>query len=192
MRSPTTRWCVSESRRCWQKLGSDSDTMHINQLKKKFLGRLWILRHLKRANLDQAELCQIYSVYLRPVIEYVNVSYHPLLSDNLSNIGSWKYAEGRSALNFGRKQSYGKCLELSGLTCLKERREEMFMTFALKCSKNERFRNNWFPMNNKDRYPLRKAETYRVEKSNYDRLKNGHLNRDPALFWTRVFATRIA
>ena len=25
MRSPTTRWCVSESRRCWQKLGSDSD-----------------------------------------------------------------------------------------------------------------------------------------------------------------------
>ena len=59
--------------------------VHIEKTRVKFLRKLWILRHLKNANTSKEDLCKIYSVYLWPVLEYVHVVYHCLLTDELSD-----------------------------------------------------------------------------------------------------------
>ena len=90
---------------------------HINELKKKYRRRAWIIRHLKRAGLDVEDLVKLYKALLRPVLDYASPIYHPMLNAKLS-----KQVEDlqRNTLKtiFGYDTSYNKALELSGLPTL--------------------------------------------------------------------------
>ena len=67
--------------------------------------------------------------------------------------------------------------EKSGLPTLKERRETSFKNFANKIKNNERFSNQWLVKNDPVDISLRRRETYKITRSNYDRLKNGPINK---------------
>ena len=83
----------------------------------------------------------------------------------------------RNALGiiFGNNLSYKKLLSSSGLVTLACRRKSALEKFALKNLKNNRFAAKWFPQNAPDKV-TRNPEKYRIIKSNYNRLRDGHLN----------------
>ena len=96
--------------------------------------------------------------------------YGPLLSEKQS-----EEIEGlqRRALRliYGKKRSYRKNLNESGLEKLSTRREKALKKFAEINAKNPRFADRWFPKNEYDNEQMitRKREKYRITKSNYDR-----------------------
>ena len=147
---------------------------HVNYIRKKFFGKLWIIRHLIKAGIEPPDLLAVYTAYILPVVEYCNVVYHCLLnnemSDDLENMQ-------RIALRaiYGRGMSYSQVLQQSGLRSLKDRREEAFRKFAIKTESNERFSAAWLTKNPTDR-GLRNTEKYRLTRSKFDRLTNGPLN----------------
>ena len=46
---------------------------------------------------------------------------------------------------FGVQKAYGDVVEEGFIERLSERREQMFVKFAIKCSKNSRIKDKWFP-----------------------------------------------
>ena len=69
-------------------------------------------------------------------------------------------------------QSYKKALVELGLETLDERREQLCLKFALKCSKNEKAKK-MFPLNEKTHIMnTRKTEKCQVQHANTDRLQN--------------------
>lgn len=84
----------------------------------------------------------------------------------------------RTALRlvFGRKTSYEKALEKSNLDTLKKRRIENFRKFAIKIERNPRFAEKWLTKTDKGGANLRSTEKYLINKSKFDRLRDGPLN----------------
>ena len=64
--------------------------------------------------------------------------------------------------------SYEHSLLITGLKTLKERRSDLSLNFALKCTKNEKS-SNMFPLR-KSNIGTRRPETYQVTKSGTSRL----------------------
>lgn len=61
----------------------------------------------------------------------------------------------------------------SGLATLKERREISFQNFANKIKNSEQFSKQWLIKND----PLSVSLRRRITRSNFDRLKNGPINK---------------
>ena len=71
---------------------------------------------------------------------------------------------------WGWDKSYEKCLSLSGLATLEERRTTAIRDFAIKTSMNPRY-ENWFPRNERGQHDLRRQEHYRINFARHERLK---------------------
>ena len=142
-------------------------------IRKKFYGKQWILRHLKKAGVDQKRLVEVYKCYIRPVIECSSNVYHALLTEEMT-----KEIENmqRSALRliFGNSISYRKCLEKADVPTLQERREKAFRSFAMKNQNHPRLAQKWFAKRHTTQ--TRQQEKYAVTNAKYDRLENGPLN----------------
>ena len=106
-----------------------------------------------------------------PIQEHNN---HPLLSEDmchrLENLQ-------RIALQliYGYQLSYEKLREKADIPTLKEQRNDAMRKFALKMSGNERFKDDWFPLNTPDDR-LRHREKYVIEMARSERFRKGHLN----------------
>ena len=146
---------------------------HINHIKKKFFAKLWVIRHMIKANTSKTDLCKIYESYILPVIEFCSVVYHHLLSQSANNELENMQAIALKTI-FGSWMSYSACLKKSGLTTLEKRCGAAFLKFNQKIEENERFSQAWLKKNAEKN--LRRQETYKITKSNYDRLLNGPLN----------------
>ena len=148
---------------------------HVDHISKKFFSKLWVLRHLIKADMPKEDLVAVYKQYILPVIEYCSSVYHCLVTEEMSQCLE---SLQRIALKtiYGRRISYENALKKSGLTCLKARREETFAKFARKLENNPRFSSKWLTENTKNGRTLRTTEKYKIKKSNFDRLKNGPLN----------------
>ena len=142
---------------------------HIRELRKKYGARAWILRHLHQVGIPTNKLVQIYCSLVRPVLEYPAVAFHSGLtgesSDKLERLQS---ASLRTI--FGHKKLYAKCLEKSGLTTLKDRREALLSSFTRKAAASERFSTAWFPINPPPTYPLRRQRKFEQDHATRDRL----------------------
>ena len=53
-------------------------TLHLEKVSAKFRSRLWFLRHLKKAEVDKADLVHVYKCFLVPILDYASVVYHPI------------------------------------------------------------------------------------------------------------------
>ena len=54
--------------------------LHVEHIKKKFRARFWALVHLRNSGLCGDQIIQLFNVFLRPIIEYCCIIYHPLLT----------------------------------------------------------------------------------------------------------------
>ena len=56
---------------------------HVMTVRKKFRQRLWTLYNLKKNGFSQEELVKVYKTCVRPVADYLDIVYHPALTDDL-------------------------------------------------------------------------------------------------------------
>ena len=54
--------------------------MHVKEIQRKFRARFWALIHLRRSGFKGKELFELYSIFVRPVIEFCCTVYHSLLT----------------------------------------------------------------------------------------------------------------
>ena len=133
---------------------SDRPTVraHVEVIKKKVRQRLWTLYNLKKNGFSDEELVQVYKTMIRPVADYCDVVYHPLLSDDLDE-DLERLQDRALRCIYGTKISGRKMREKAGIETLRARRVAHCDNFAQKCLDNPRFRA-WFP--------LRRARATRV------------------------------
>ena len=144
----------------------------VSFIEKKFYSRLWTLRNLKKASFSETDLVKVYESYIRPVIEYCSVVYHPLLTYDMKKRLENLQLRALKTI-YGNATPVSSIRKKTDLKPLADRRETAVRNFAVKTSTAPRF-EKWYPKNNKRQ--LRNPETYSIHKSRYDRLKDGHLN----------------
>ena len=110
--------------------------------------RLWILSRLKYLGATDAELLDVYTKQVRPLLEYAAPVWHP----NLTNTDSEDIERvQKSALKLilqKRYRSYETALNNMKLTSLSTRREKLCTKFALKAETDPKF-SKWFQEANK-------------------------------------------
>ena len=148
-----------------EKLSWQSNTSFIV---KKAYKRMTILHKLFEFTVPKEELVDIYILYIRSVVESSAVVWHSSLTQ-----GQELEIERvqKVALRIILKEeyvSYANALELCSLQTLKDRRNQLCLTFAKKCTKNPKT-SDMFPLNNR-LHSTRQPEQYFVTPANTDRL----------------------
>ena len=147
---------------------------HVEVMCKKFRRRVWVLRHLKKANIPVPDLIRLYLSLVLPTLDYSCVVYHSLLSITQS-----QQLEGLQKLAlkiiYGvTGVSYSSLLENSGLSTLSERRLGLVDGFLRKAIKDPRY-DEWFPTREFTHHDLRKENIYVEKFARTSRLYNSPL-----------------
>ena len=147
---------------------------HIASIKTKFRRRLWLLRNLKRSNLNSKDLTDAYTCFLRPILEYCSNVFHSMLNLTQSNEIE-KLQKNALKMIFGYDYSYTDLLEMSNLTTLHERRDRLFDKFSCKLRDNPRFRSIWLPERTFTGYDLREEQIFDELRAKTERRRKGPL-----------------
>ena len=131
--------------------------------------------NLKRSGFEGHELLKLFNVFIRPVIEYCSIIYHPLLTVSQSDIIE-KMQKQIVKLAFGWKTSYNVICAEQDITTLKQRRVDYIDRFVSKSIHNSRFKDNWFPLREEAIYNLRERNPYRETKARTKRYYNSPLS----------------
>ena len=153
---------------------SNKPTMHahvasvLGSVRRKY----WGLRHLRKIGFNQSELTEVYKTHIRPTVEYLDVVYHSLLTDEQDE--KLENAQlGALRAIFDHKLSGRKLREAARVETLRTRREQHCDKFAARCVENPRF-SAWFPKN-QGRSARANTEQYQEKFARCDRLKNSPL-----------------
>ena len=82
---------------------------HVKTIKKKFGARAWILRHLRKLNIDEDHLVRVYTPLIRPVLEFACIAYHALLTVEQSWVIEPMQMISLKSI-YGAEVSYESCL----------------------------------------------------------------------------------
>ena len=116
----------------------------MDDLSSKFRRRLWYIRHLKAAGLNNKDMTAMYKCFLLSVIDYASVVYGPMLSDEQTYQLEMLQASPLKII-YGFRKSYAELLQESGVERLSDRRARLIDKFVLKTANNERYKDEWFP-----------------------------------------------
>ena len=141
----------------------------IQSISLKFRRRVWVLRHLKKASISQADLIKLYKSLVLPVLDYTSVVYHSMLNqkqelelENLQKL-ALKVIYGVTGV------SYVSLLERSSLPSLKDRRITMLDKFITKLAGNNKYQS-WFPLRSITHHDLRSERVYEEKFARTSRL----------------------
>ena len=143
---------------------------HIAALQIRMWETAWVLRHLKIAGFNEAELATVYRTVVRPVLDYCAVVYHPMLTDEQDQIVECLQARALKNI-YGYKDSYSTMREEAGITTHRARRIELCDKFAERATALGRF--GWFP--ERTGRSGCHGETYQEFPARTDRLFNSPL-----------------
>ena len=153
--------------------------VHVEKISAKFRKRLWALRHLSNSGMSKDDLKKIYISTLRPVLDFVSPTYHPLLTQQQS--AQLEALQKRAAkIIYGFERSYDDVITSGDLELLQTRRANLCLNFARKAASNESF-SHWFPTRNSSGHHTRRPEKYLVEKHRTERMK-----KNPVCYMRRV------
>ena len=145
-------------------------------MRKKFRGRLWLLRHLQRVQVPKDDLLALYKSLLLSVLDYAAVVYHPLLKKTQADMLERLQAAAMK-ITYGWKRSYPKIMEdLDGkLDYLHVRRQKKTDKFIKKAAENPNYREKWFPRREFSDQNLRRSLYYDEEFARTSRLYDSPL-----------------
>ena len=133
---------------------------HYESILTKYAARTHVIRHLKKVDLANQTLANIFCSMVRPIIEYAAQIYHHMLSDELSQEIEKMQRDVFKTI-YGFETSYADALALSGLITLEKRREQLALNFALSVEKNPKY-SDWFPPHPEYAYNVRKEKIPRT------------------------------
>ena len=144
------------------------------EIRRKFRSRFWSLIHLKRAGLSHDSLFQMYTVFIRPVIENNSVIYHHMLTKHQSNEIE-KMQKRVVRLCYGVESRYAEICATKTINPLYQRRQEATRKFVSKALKNPRFSDTWFARRDLIDNNLRRRRPIIEEKARTTRFYNSPL-----------------
>ncbi|CAH1246075.1 Hypp7649 [Branchiostoma lanceolatum] len=119
-------------------------TDHVTMIVGKGCKRLYVLRTLKKHGLDTSDLILIYIGFVRPVLEYACVIWHPGLTRDLSTKIERVQKRSLRAILGSEYVCYQSALDSTGLSRLDARRDELCLKFARSLIGSDRYRA-WLP-----------------------------------------------
>ena len=144
---------------------------------KKANTRMIMLQKLYGFDLPTDEMLNIYTLYIRSLVEYCCVVWHSSITEE--DCASIERVQ-KTALRIILKEDYidySSALQLTGLERLKDRRTQLSLSFAKKCVKSK-LSENLFPENEKlvntrqhEKYFVTPARTERLAKSSIPYLQ---------------------
>ena len=117
---------------------------HVKYIEKAVRARYWTLRNLKKNGFTNDELVQVFKTMIRPVAEYACAVFHSSLTDEQDERLERLQDHALKTI-CGPELSARRLRGLAGVDTLRERREEICIKFALKCSRDPVFAH-WFPL----------------------------------------------
>ena len=128
-----------------------------------------ILRNLYKFNIPEVDLVQIYCMYIRSVLEYnSSVWFSSITEEEINDLERVQKCACKIILKEEYTDYYSALLRLN-LESLSERRQTLAKRFAIRCTRNENYKN-LFPPNERKNVNLRKQEKYEVKFSRTLRL----------------------
>ena len=123
-----------------------------------------LLRKFSKFTTSKDEKKNIFMLYVRSILEQSCVVWHSSLTEeNSKDLERVQKAAVRIILG-GNYEDYQEALTKIDLDTLSNRKEDLFKTFAIKCTKNDNEKiKNIFPVRNKQKYSHRKREKYFVK-----------------------------
>ena len=139
---------------------------------KKANASLQILHKISDFGASLNDLKQIYILFTRSILEQSSPVWHSSLTqDNSDDLERVQKSALKIILNDNYK-TYKNALNLLELDSLSNRREQLCLEFAKKCTKHPKLKHI-FPLNNKDHQMItRDEEKYMVHFVNTTRLQN--------------------
>ena len=138
---------------------------------KKAYKRMLILHKLYSFNIEDQDMVNIYSLYIRSVLEQsCQVWHHSLSEDDITDIERVQKVACRVILG-DRYSSYSQALDYLSLEPLTERRQKLCLKFAKKCLKHEKTQD-MFPLNQNYDKNTREREKYVVQHARTSRLRD--------------------
>ena len=136
---------------------------HLEVLQDKIRRRMWMLYKLRDAGLKGRVLYRLYCCYLRTVIEYCSVVYHPMLTLEQENELECMHNVSIKVC-FGFDKPSDRLKEEQGIESLAARRRRRFDVFLRRAISNPRFKG-WFPPRNGARTGLRRTRQIQESRS---------------------------
>ena len=99
---------------------------------KKCMSRMWLLRRMKRLNLDQDLILDYYLKEIRPLTEQGVIAWNSGLTKNQINHLEKVQREALMIILGGRNFDYSSACKIFGISELSSRREKLCTNFALK------------------------------------------------------------
>ena len=145
--------------------------LNTEEVCKKAYKRLSMLTKLKYVGVGIEDLLDIYSLFIRSVLEYCSVVWHSRLTqEQTSDIERVQKICLRIILR-ENYVSYDAALEMCALDRLADRRDARCMRFAKRCLKHPKFKN-LFPLSEPDPYNFRSVEKYEVNFARTDHYRD--------------------
>ena len=130
--------------------------------------------NLKRARVSSSDILSVYFSLTRSVIEYASVTYHSMLTAELS-----KKLESLQRMCirviYGWERPYEVILQEEKIELLETRRINRCLKFAQECLAHNEFRN-WFPVEHEKGHNLRATKRFSMPHFNFKRYDNSPLN----------------
>jgi len=133
---------------------------HICNITKKAATRLHFLIILKRSGYSQMELVAYYTAYVRSILEYAAVAFHPGLTAYQSD--ELEMVQTRALAIIYPGLSYTDALEMSNLLPLTERRIELCSKLFKEMQQENHKLHKLLPPTNKPAYNLRRVRKFSV------------------------------
>ena len=140
-------------------------------LVKKANARMELLRRVAGFGTSQEDLKLIYILFIRSLLEQSAVVWHSNLTEEDSSDLERVQKCAMKVIFQEKYKSYEDSLNKLDILKLSDRREQLCLSFALKCVKHPKLQDI-FPLNNKTDMKTRYPEKYKVQFAHTDRLKS--------------------
>ena len=107
---------------------------HVNSIVKSANKKIWMLRRLKEFGFSEKDLIEIYTLFIRSRLEYCVPAWNASLTETDKEEIERIQKTMLKIVHGEDYEEYANALEKSNLTTLEERREELCLSFALKCT----------------------------------------------------------
>ena len=137
--------------------------------------RLWAISKLKKVGVPNYDILHFFNVKIRSVLETNCSVFHSMLTqENKEDIERIQKIVLKIILK-DKYEDYEQACKIMNIDTLESRRKKLCLTFALKCTKSDKF-SNMFPLNDSNKH-----EKYSVPFAHTSRYFNS-----PKVFLTRL------
>ena len=156
---------------------SDDLSWDLNTAKivQKANARMQLLRKVASFGTSQEDLKNIYILFVRSLLEQSSTVWHSSLTEQNRNDLERVQKTALKVILGDKYMNYENALRKLGLENLHDRREDLCLNFAQKCSRNPKLKN-MFPKNDKmHTMETRNTEKYKVQHANTERLRKSSI-----------------